>query len=323
MRHMIKISELAAKQYGTISREQLVAVGEDSNAIDRAIESGLLVRQHAGAYLLAGARPCRESRYWAALHFAGGGAVLSHLSAAWHWRLEGLGKQIPAVIDVSVPWERRVRRQRTIRIHRTRSLVLTKDFATLAGIPVTSISRTLVDLCELLNAGDLEHAYDCVVRRYPQNRNAVIEALFRLRLGRPHLDKLATIANRKEHGCTQSWLENETRQVLRAANIPLPRPQHPLHDKYGRLIGIFDFAWPETRVVLAVDSWEFHKDRDVWEKDHRQQGQLSAIRWLRIPVTYRRLMFERAAFLSDLRDTLGLPVETDPHPRGQVSPANP
>lgn len=312
MRDLIRVSELAAKQYGTISRAQLLALGETDDMIDGAIASGLLVRQFPGAYLLAGAKTCRETRFWSALHFAGDGAVLSHASAGWHWRLEGLGRQPPPFVDVSIPWERRVQSTRQLRVHRTRSLVLAKDFATLAGIPVTSISRTLIDLCEDLNESAMEHAYDSVVRRDEQNRKAVIEALFRLRLGRPHLDTLATIANRKEHGCTKSWLENETRQVLRAVNIPLPRPQHPLHDKYGRLIGIFDFAWPETRVVLAVDGWEFHKDRDVWEKDHRQQGQLAAIRWLRIPVTYRRLMFERAAFLSELRDSLGLPGETNP-----------
>ena len=310
MQNMSRIAQVASKQHGTVSRSQLLELGEHRLMINSAIEDGVLVRVYEGVYRLAGAAQTPQSRFWEALLFAGDGAVLSHASAGWHWRLEGLDRSVPSVIDVSIPEARRVRATARIRVHRTRSLVLTKDFARLAGIPVTSNSRTLIDLCDVLSEGELEHAYSCAVRRDGENRNHIIEALFRLRNGRPSLDKLATIANRKDEGCTQSWLEDETRLVLRAAGIPLPKPQHPLHDKYGRLIGIFDFAWREKRVVLRCESWEFHKGRDAFEKDNRQTSQLSAIHWHSFPVTYRRLKFERAAFLSDLRDTLGLAAET-------------
>src|SRR5205823_4941588 len=103
------------------------------STLDRAVASGLLVRVQRGIVRLALAPRSRESRLWAALLWAGDGAVLSHDSAGRLWNLEGLPRELPAEIDVTVPLGNKASSLPAVRVHRTRVLTAVKDFATLSG----------------------------------------------------------------------------------------------------------------------------------------------------------------------------------------------
>ena len=309
MKAIIEMGRLAAKQAGIVSRQQLSALGIKLRAVDHAVETGVLIPQHPGVYRLPSTLVSRDSHLWADVRWVGHGAVVSHLSAAWLWKLEGLGRKPPHVVDVSVRATRQRRDLPNVRVHRSRTLAPVKDFATLGGVPCTSLARTLIDLAGVLDPSALEHAFDSAVRRSAENRGALFEAMKRLGTrGRTGIGNLIEIASREELGCTQSWLENEVRQCLRKANIPLPMPQFAINDDLGRRIGIFDFAWPEREVVIVVDSWEHHGGRDMFEKDRVQWTKLQAIGWRPIPVTYQRLLKDEAGFLRELRMVLGISV---------------
>src|SRR5215212_6393507 len=81
----LAIAALAARQQDVFSREQLLAVGIDRHAIDRRLRSGHIRRVYRGIYTVRQSGLHREGRWMAAVLLAGGGAVLSHRSAAALW----------------------------------------------------------------------------------------------------------------------------------------------------------------------------------------------------------------------------------------------
>lgn len=302
MRRFHLVSRIASKQAGVVSREQLLDLGLHVSAIQRALNERLLFRQHRGVYRLASARSRRDATLWTALLCAGHGAVLSHLTAAWHWQLEGLGVRPPNVVDVSIPARRIVAAAPNLRVHRVAVLEPIKDFAPLRGLPCTSIARTLLDLAAGLPADTLELAFHSAVRKNPDNREAVLDILERLPFRRG-ADELETIATREELEGTQSSLEDQVRIVLRAAGL-LPMPQLQICDRSGEQIGIFDFAFPEANVVICCDSWSCHWQRHMFEKDRWQIGALEAAGWHPLPVTWLRIKSDPAGVVRQLRDML-------------------
>ncbi len=306
MHDFVKVAALASKQAGIVSRAQLLELGFTAEAARWLVTNGMLVRHaHRGVYRVASTTVTRETQLFAALVWAGEGAVLSHVTAAWLWKLEGVGRKPPAVIDVLVPMTRQLVANKVVRSWRTRALTRGTDFGTVSGFPCTSLARTLVDLASVLSPPELEHAFDSVVRRGEHNRTALFETIERLgRRGRAGIAELMTIANRKELGATQSWLEDEVRQALRRGGIRVPMPQLEIDDASGNFIGRFDFVWPEANLVLFVDSWEHHSGRDAFEKDREQMAKLRACGWNVLPITQRRLHNDEAAFIAELRASL-------------------
>ena len=309
MRDFLEVSELASKQRGVVSRVQLTTLGFKRSSIQRAVRDRLLVPVLRGVYRLASAQVSRELQFWAALAYAGRDAVLSHRSAAWVWKLEGLGPKPPDITEILIParWQRGSIER--VRIRQSRILERGKDFATLHGFPVTSLARTVVDLASVLPPKDLEHAFDSAVRRGEHVRKAIHETLVRLDVPKHEgLPNLATIANRYELGCTQSWLEDEIRQLLREENIPLPLPQLAIPDADNRQICISDFAWPEHRVVICADSRKHHLGAAPFEGDRRIWTRLSAAGWHPLIVTWHQIKNERDELVTNIRRALGLPV---------------
>lgn len=310
MHHFDELTKLSTKQAGLFSRSQALALEFSPSALDRAVGSKLLVRHCERVYRIAGVPMGRPLDLWAALLWAGADGVLSHETAGWLWRLEGLGNKPPKTIDVTVPAKRRLVPPDNIALHRTRTLVHGRDWGLLAGYRCTSLARTLIDLAGVLAETNLEHAFGSAWRRNTDNRNAVLEALERLGMkGRAGASLLAKIAGRNELGPTQSWLEQRVRIAMRRANIPLPMPQLAIQDDDGKQIGVFDFAWPQHRLVVFADSWKWHGPRLAFEKDRRQSAALVAAGWFPLPVTHRRLDDDEAGFIRELKRSLRMPVE--------------
>ena len=109
-----RVRALAATQEGVVTTAQCVALGFAGSTVDRRVQSGDWQRLHRGVLLThAGPVPWR-SRAQAALLWAGRDAVLSHAAAGY---LHGFVATAPAVLDVSIPPDRRVMPAAGLRIH--------------------------------------------------------------------------------------------------------------------------------------------------------------------------------------------------------------
>jgi Transcriptional regulator, AbiEi antitoxin/Protein of unknown function (DUF559) len=132
------LAELAATQYGVVTRRQLVELGLKRHAIARRMESGRLHRLHPGVYAVGHIAVGLHGRWLGAVLASGKGALLSHRSAAALWGM--LSTSAPR-IDVIVPPKSGRRSTATIRIRRG-----TRDGVVHLGIPVTTPRCTLDDL---------------------------------------------------------------------------------------------------------------------------------------------------------------------------------
>jgi len=94
------IAALAARQFGVVSRAQLMALGLSRGAIGRLVAAGRLHLLHRGVYAVGHTALPRKARYFAAVLATGPGSVLSHRSAA---DLEGLRPDNRRTVDVISP----------------------------------------------------------------------------------------------------------------------------------------------------------------------------------------------------------------------------
>ena len=167
------MAELAIRQWGVVSVEQLHALGLTSAALTRRVQAGRLHRLYRGVYAVGHDRLRREGRFLAAVFACGDGAVLSHLSAAVHWGLLGTEQ---AKVDVTA---RRGRRGVPgVRLHRSRVLDA-RDSTTHDGMPITGLARTLLDLAATLPAHRLERALAQAERLRIYDHRAITDVIAR------------------------------------------------------------------------------------------------------------------------------------------------
>jgi hypothetical protein len=192
---------------------------------------------------------------------------LSHFSAAALWGFVDWDGRHP---EVTVPRDGIARRRR-IRVHRT-SLLEPKDVSRYQGIPVTSPTRTLVDLAGVVN--------------YELLCGAIRRALFLRRVGLPQLVSTARrmgprrgtanlnriLATRPAP--TQTELENVVLDLIIEGGLARPLVNEPLLVAGRRIIP--DFRWPTERIVVEADGGAWHENRIAREDDAERQALLEA-----------------------------------------------
>ena len=133
----VRVAQLAADQFGRITRRQLRRLGvTDSTAHDWR-RAGYLYPRLPGVHAVGHPGGSDASDLFEAVLYAGPGAMLSHMTAAW-W--QGLIDHPSPLIHVSTP--RRRAAPRGIVIHGRRRLPRTSH----RGIPVTLPEQTVFDL---------------------------------------------------------------------------------------------------------------------------------------------------------------------------------
>ena len=133
------IAAVAGRQYGYITRAQLLALGMGERAIEYRIRTGRLIPVHAGVYAVGHLPVTPIAPAFAAVLACGKGALLSHGSGGTLW---GYNKHWDRPFEVTV--QSRHRRP-GISVHRCRTLT-EADIDCQLGVPVTSPARTLLDI---------------------------------------------------------------------------------------------------------------------------------------------------------------------------------
>jgi very-short-patch-repair endonuclease len=166
---------------------------------------------------------------------AGKGAALCGLSAAALWK--AWRRKVPE-IHVVAPKHRRP--QPGFQLHLTRHLH-PSDIIEHDGIPVTTMSRTLVDLTDVLTTHQLANVIHEAAFRNRFNRTATLAAMARAN-GRRNLAKLAEALKQEGPG-TRSELEDRFLSLI--ADLPQPQVNTVIE-------GIeVDAAWPG--LVVEID----------------------------------------------------------------------
>lgn len=262
---MAEFWSLVGRQYGVITREQLLALGFSAKEIKTRIANGRLHQLWRGVYAVGRPRVGRKG-YWLAAAFAcGPQAVLSHGSASALWRI---GEYEPSWVEVSVPCHLRRRRQ-GIRVRR-RTHLDDADVTQREGIPVTSPIRTLIDLAPRLNRAQLERAVNEAANLDLVSPDALRAALDE-RSGQRGVARLRHVLDRRTFRLTDSRLEQLFLPLAERAGLSVPQTRLWLN---GFRV---DFYFAELGLVVEADSLRYHRTPAQQARDRlRDQAHMAA-----------------------------------------------
>jgi very-short-patch-repair endonuclease len=219
----------------------------------------------------------------AAVLACGKDALLSHRSAADLWGLRIAGHRI----EVTVPHARP--RRQGILVHRTRAIP-PADRVLRDSIPITSLGRTLVDLADVVTRARLERAFDDAERLGILNVAEVHPIPGRA--GTNAITSLVT--ERRMVPETKSELERRFAAFIREEGLPWP--------VFNTLVEGFevDVLWREQKLIVELDSWEYHRTRKAFEDDRAKEPILRLAGYEVIRVTSHRLTHDRATLLAQI-----------------------
>jgi very-short-patch-repair endonuclease len=256
-----KLASMARRQHGVITRVQLLDAGVTRHEIDVRLRRGDLLREHLGVYRVGHRAPSVKATYLAAVLAGGSGAVLTGDAAAHLWGLVRGPAPAPVVVT---PTERRIEGVRTRRSRRLDPA----DVTVFNAIPVTTVPRTLVELAAELSVDALARACHEAGVRYGVTPKTV-EAVLRRRPSSPGARNLRRIMS-GEVRVTLSKLEARFLKHMRAQKFPLPVTNRPAG---GHRV---DCRWPEHRLTVELDGYQFHNSRHSWERDRQREREARA-----------------------------------------------
>lgn len=285
---------LARDQHGVAARRQLVQLGVTKEEIDGRVRSGGLHLIHRGVYAVGHTAITVRGRWMAAVLASGDEAVLSHRSATALWGVWGSGT---GEIHVIAP--RKSRSQGPIRRHFS---VLPDDEKTLvAGIPVTSAARAVLDL-----AGEKgEAAAEAALREaeylgiYGQISLPALFARHSKHRGTPAARAALDRVREDPGGRIRSSLEESFLPFLDAHRIPRPRLNAWLtvgDERYQ-----VDCLWPAARLVAELDGFKSHGTKRAFRKDRERDRRLATAGFHIVRITEGQVLDEPVDLAADLR----------------------
>jgi Transcriptional regulator, AbiEi antitoxin len=268
-----QIARIADRQFGHVTREQLLQLGVPKRTVTRWARVGRLIRVHAGVYAVGHQQRTAIATAMAAVLACGPDAVLSHDSAAALWGV----RTWPSVPEVTAPHDRR---RRGIRAHRTETL-LRKDIRRQSNIRVTSPSRTILDIQSRLTDRQLIRA----VNDLRLNKHLRATELERLLRTSPRVHRLID----PQQNPTRSPGEDAFLEFCSTHRLPIPRVNIKLFGDER------DAVFEVEKVIVEIDGWPFHRDRQSFESDRERDTVAAEHGYLTVRLTWKRLTGPGAA----------------------------
>jgi very-short-patch-repair endonuclease len=257
------VAQLAASQYGAIARSQALELGMSASVLRTKLARGEWRVADRGIYEVTGSSPCWQRDAMVAVLGAGPAAVASGETAGL---IHGVLRDVPSVIDVTVPWDKHPRQSPRRRTHRTRAL-RRSDVSRVGRIPVTSTARTLLDLAGILTDERLEAALDAAL----MSRRTSIAAMRRyLKVcGRTrNVARLTRLLDDREFGIPESELERVFERLIKHERLPVPVRQRPV-SRFR-----VDYAYVELNIVIEVDGSATRSTKAQLQRDRRRQNEI-------------------------------------------------
>lgn len=243
------------------------AGGSDAMIAVRAA-NGWWTPLQAGVYRIGPPTGEWLERLKAALLACGPKAVISHRAAFVLWGLDGIDSR---VVEVTVPYGNRPIPGGVIR-HRTRRRI---PVATIRGLPVTTVERTLLDVAPQVPQAVLSKGVDSALRLAVTDPLAIARIIHEQggpgvrgvrRLERVLVDLECT-------GPTGSPAEVELLDAIRVSGLPTPVLQWEVVTPSGRRYRV-DFGWPDRGKGVEVDGLDAHSGPERLDQDLARQNDL-------------------------------------------------
>lgn len=285
---IVRVVALAEKQWGAISHRQLRDAGLSKQTISNWVLAGRLHRVLPGVYAVGHKRLSIEGKLRAALLYAGPGAVISHATAAWWWRIWDTE---PTVIHISVPGK--CSSTGWVRIHERRRVPVVVE----RGLPVTPVPQMLLDIGSQVGPESMRRALIEADHLELLDVRDVERVMGRGKPGSANL-RAAVVAHFPELADTRSVLEQRFLDLCRNAEIHMPEVNVWLQ---GFLV---DALWRKERLVVELDGMRDHAKPAAIERDRKRDLALRATGFLVLRYTWQQITSEAHLVVADLRARL-------------------
>jgi very-short-patch-repair endonuclease/predicted transcriptional regulator of viral defense system len=292
-KHVDRVAaEIAERQHGVVAHRQVQAIGLSAAQVEGRLRRGQWHRIHRGVYAVGHTRIGIEGRWMAAVLACGPGAVLSHRSAGRLWRLLRTSGG-PIEVTRSAGW----RAPSGIAAHRCP--LADDEWTARDGIPVTGVSRTVLDLAAVLSKRQLERAMnEAEILRLTDIVS--LPALLERHSRRPGAAALRAVLAAQDAltGPTANDFEERFAALLDVHGLPKPRFNADLvvrgrHYTASRL-GL------APRLIVELDGGAVHRTPRAFEEDRKRDRTLTAAGWRTIRVTWRQLRDDPAGVAEDV-----------------------
>lgn len=280
------MADLATRQHGVVTRQQLRASGMSDTMIRRRIETGRLHRIHPGVYAVGHASPSRRGRLLAASFFAGPDAAIARRTALEVWRI---WRQSDRPIDIVVTT--RTRRTAGVEVHHSRVLP-DEHVSTDGDVRVTTPARTLMDLCLELDALQIANIIHEMKYRRIYDRGDFQRCVQRMLAS--HASPVALAALEMERigsAGTKSELERRVLALLLELGLAKPMSNVPVRTEIGWTE--LDNCWPDAKMYLEVDGPPHARQRTKNADRDRRIG-LKDAGWIELRIGFLELDLDRA-----------------------------
>ncbi len=292
-----RVSAIANRQRGRVSRRQLLAAGLTDKMIKTRIARGQLTPTRRGVYA-AGPLDAPLAPETEAILVCGPAACLSHLTAVRLWELLR-SAPLDDGVDVTVPASARGRSHPGIHVHRSRTLT-SQDIRTRQKLPVTSVERTLIDAAPRLRPRQLERALDEALARKLTTAAQLSQAAAQLSNSSGAAAVRRLLAVRRRPTITHSEAEEKLLALIRQADLEEPTLQAQVH---GFEV---DFYWPLQRFAVEVDGYAWHTNKTNFTRDRRKDRVLNDLGITLTRVTWHQLHEEPLPLIAHVARQLAM-----------------
>ena len=289
-----RAARVARRQYGLLLHRQALAIGFTPQRIRTRLARAAWAEIRPGIYVVGGVPPSWEQTL-CAVTLPFGDCWVTHGTAAKH-----LGfRHAPQVdgIEALRPYGKSTRMEGVI-LRRTRVLV-PADVTRHKRIPVTSVARTIVECSGRLDVKQTGQLIDDAKRNDPLALEHVRACFARLAGGghrRLRSAKAALSYRLPGYDPGESDPELMTLRAILRAGLPIPVQQHRVRIN-GKRYRI-DLAYPELKVAIELQSWQWHGGREAFDDDKARSSDLVADGWRVLEVTTRHSDADIARWVS-------------------------
>lgn len=151
------------------------------------------------------------------------------------------------------------------------------------GLRITRPGRTVRDLAGVLPLAHAVAAADSALR-HSLVIAPVLQRLLAGAMGRGAAG-IRAVGALLDPG-SGSVLESLFRVLVVSASLPLPVTQHLVRNEFGAVVARVDFCWLEARLVVEVDGFAFHSDREAYRRDRWRMNELERLGWRVLRITW-------------------------------------
>ncbi|ORA54462.1 hypothetical protein BST22_06795 [Mycolicibacterium chubuense] len=270
---MTELQSLFAAQDGVATTAQLLEHLSRSR-LDRDILSGELIKVWPGVY--SPSVPDAMTRLRGLDLRAGVPVAICLGTAAAAF---GFDVQDTDDLHVLTPPGHQLRDSDGLVVHRRDGAPLTL----VDGRPATAAAWTAVEVARSLRRPRALATLDAALRTGTCDRRQLLAAAAGQagRRGIVAARELIPLADAR----AESPMESETRLVMHDGGLPAPELQYELVDRNGRTWRL-DFAWPELRVAVEYDGFDWHSDQEQFRRDRQKRAALNEAGWWLLSVVF-------------------------------------